>query len=265
MANLHSPVGVFDSGVGGISTLGAMLSLMPEEHFIYFGDIANAPYGTKNPEEVQACVDRVIDRLCAMDVKAVAIACNTATAVAAASLRARLTLPVIGIEPALKPAHELRKTGQILVMATPVTLKLPKFGLLYAKYGEGAVPLPCPGLMELVEQEDFAGAREYLREKFAPFDPARMDAVVLGCTHYVFLKEIVRELVPAHTAVLDGNEGTARQLKRVLEGAGLKRPAGLKGSLQLMTSGDPERDLPIMKRLLTRSCPSYPVDYYSGN
>ena len=157
------PIGVFDSGVGGISTLGSLRKELPGERFLYFGDTANAPYGTKPREQVLLLAEHVFNHLLESGAKAVVIACNTATAVAAAELRARYTLPIIGMEPALKPAAEARKNGQILVLATPVTLRLEKFARLMALYGEGAVPVPCPGLMDLVEREDFSGAERYLR------------------------------------------------------------------------------------------------------
>lgn len=150
VADKYSPVGVFDSGVGGISVLAAMAKLMPGEHFIYCGDTANMPYGTKPQAEVMTCVRGVIGRLLDRDVKAIVIACNTATSVAAATLRQELTLPIIGMEPALKPAALLRNNGRILVLATPNTLRLPKFQTLMSRWGEGAIPVPCPGLMDLV-------------------------------------------------------------------------------------------------------------------
>ena len=250
MADRHSPIGVFDSGVGGIGTLAALRRELPQERFLFYGDTANAPYGTKTREDCMACIERVMAHLLAADVKAVVIACNTATAVAAAELRARYDLPIIGIEPALKPAHELRHGGSILVLATPMTLRLEKFRALYAKYGEGAIPLPCPGLMELVEAEDNEAARRYLLALFAPYDLTRVDAVVLGCTHYVFLRPILAEILPSTVSVLDGNEGTARQLRRVLTERSLL--AAGEGSVTLETSGAPEIVLPVMQRLLER-------------
>ena len=244
------PVGVFDSGVGGISTLGALIRELPEERFLYFGDTANAPYGTKEPEEVLRCVRAVVDRLLAMDVKALVIACNTATSVAAAALRAELPLPIVAMEPALKPAHTLRHGGTVLVLATPVTLRLEKFQRLMELYGEGAEPVPCPGLMELVERESWTEAEAYLRETLARHRTAQLDAVVLGCTHYSFLKPILRRLLPEETAVLDGNAGTARQLRRVLTERGLLAPQG--GGQQpvlLSSSADPAQPA-LMRRLL---------------
>lgn len=249
MADRADPIGVFDSGVGGVSTLAAMTRLLPRERFIFYGDTAHAPYGTKPREIVLGYVRDVMDILLAQGVKAVAIACNTATSVAAAELRATFDLPIIGIEPALKPAHEHRHGGNILVLATPMTLRLEKFQRLMGRFGEGAVPLPCPGLMELVEREDFAGARAYLAERLAPYDLRRVDAVVLGCTHYVFLRPVLSELLPETVEVLDGNLGTARQLRRVLEERGLLATEG-QGSVTFQTSGDPADILPRMERLL---------------
>ena len=251
MADRFSPIGVFDSGVGGIGTLAALRRELPGESFLFYGDTANAPYGTKSREEVMGCVSRIMDRMLARDVKAVVIACNTATAVAAAELRARYTLPIIGIEPALKPASEIRREGSILVLATPMTLRLEKFRALYARYGEGAIPLPCPGLMELVEKEADDEARRYLLDLFKPYDLTRVDAVVLGCTHYVFLRPILKEILPPTVSVLDGNEGTARQLRRVLTANGLLSDG--QGSVTLETSGNPALVLPVMQRLLERA------------
>ncbi len=159
-------------------------------------------------------------------VKAIVIACNTATSAAAVDLRAEYSdLPIIAMESALKPASLLHSDGVVLSLATPGTIAGEKYAHLYALYGKGVVSLPCPGLMEFVERGDTGSEalKAYLREKLAPYlangqTPA---AVVLGCTHYVFLKKTVQSLLPAATRVLDGNEGTVRQLRRRLDGAGL--------------------------------------------
>ena len=249
MADRFSPVGVFDSGVGGVSVLGSLMNRMPGEDFLYYGDTANAPYGTKPEAEVLAHVRRIIDTLLARDVKAIVIACNTATSIAAETLRSELSLPIIGMEPALKPASELHRGGQILVMATPNTLRLAKFRRLMERYGRDAVPVPCPGLMELVERRDWSLAESYLRELLVTYDPSTLDAVVLGCTHYVFLRPILRRLLPSHVYILDGNEGTARQTHRVLERNALLSP-NAEGHAELLTSGEPAIVLPVMLSLL---------------
>ena len=248
--NAENPIGVFDSGVGGISVLAELERELPHEHFVYYGDTLHAPYGTKTPEEVMACVRQVMKELTAREVKAVVIACNTATSVAAATLRQEMDLPIIGMEPALKPASLIRHGGAILVLATPVTLSLPKFQSLMERYGEGAVPLPCPGLMDLVEQKNFPEAKHYLQQALSAYDLAAVDAIVLGCTHYVFLRPLFRELLPDHVQVMDGNSGTAKQLRRVLEGKNLLRNDG-EGNVLLLSSSPKEEDHARMTELLT--------------
>ena len=252
MGDKNSPIGVFDSGVGGISTLGALKRELPMERFHYYGDTKNAPYGTKSTEEVIACSRRVVDLLMASDIKALVIACNTASGAAAATLRAELTIPVIAMEPALKPAEEGRRGGQILVMATPLTLKQEKFLGLMDRFGAHALPMPCPGLMELVEREDEAGARRYLEKIFGTWELENVDAVVLGCTHYVFLKPMIRQMLPDRIRMTDGNAETARQLRRVLAERGLLREERA-GSVRMETSGEAEKILPVMERLYEKA------------
>ena len=251
MNTAADPIGVFDSGVGGISTLKEAVRLLPSENFIYYGDTANAPYGTKTTEEVMRCIRNVLKHLMDENIKALMIACNTATSVAAATLREELSIPVIGIEPALKPASQARKDGDILVLATPVTLALPKFRLLMDQYGDGAVPVPCPGLMELVERQDVAGCREYLGNVFERYGTDRIDAVVLGCTHYVFLRGMLEKMLPARIMIADGNTGTARQLQRVLMTNSLDRKEG-RGSVCFLSSGGPEQTC-LMKEFFSKN------------
>ena len=250
--NREDPIGVFDSGVGGISTLGAMAHLLPGENFIYYGDTRNAPYGTKSTEEVIQCVKEVTAQLLNEQIKALVIACNTATGAAAATLRRELTLPVIGMEPALKPAWEAHRNGDILVLATPLTLRQEKFTVLMEKYGEHARTLPCEGLMELVEKEDDRGAEIYLKRLFSNWNAEQISAVVLGCTHYVFLRPMIRKMLPPQVMITDGNEGTARQLKRVLEANQLLSERK-KGEILLKTSGEKETTIPVMRRLLDKA------------
>ena len=250
MNRREDPVGVFDSGVGGISALIAMKRLLPNETFIYYGDTRNAPYGTKATDEVIRCVQDVVARLQEDRIKALVIACNTATGAAAATLRKELDIPVIGMEPALKPASELRKDGSILVLATPLTLHQDKFERLMEKYGEGAIRVPCTGLMELVENEDYDQAEAYLKQVFSAYDMNTVDAIVLGCTHYVFLKDMIRDMIPPSVAITEGSDGTARQLKRILQRNNLINESG-RGKIILETSGT-EKDLQLMRKLLEK-------------
>ena len=208
-----APIGVFDSGLGGLSVLGAATALLPNESFIYFGDNRRAPSGDKPPEVVLRHAEDVTDKLLSLGCKAIVIACNTATSVAAQPLRKQLSLPVIGMEPALKPASLLPGAGRILVLATRLTLSQEKFNRLMARYGRDAVAVPCPGLVELVEAGETEGARvdALLARLLSPYRDEGCKAVVLGCTHYVFLRRSVERVFGSGVPVIDGNAGTARQ------------------------------------------------------
>ena len=244
------PIGVFDSGIGGVSVLRNLRAHLPGETFIYYGDDANAPYGTRPEEEILRLARADVGFLTDLGVKAIVIACNTATSAAAKTLREEMALPIIGMEPALKPASEMRKNGIVAVLATPATLRQQKFRALMEKYGAHAVPIPCPGLMEFVERGEIDGERldGFLQKTFQPYRGAQIDAAVLGCTHYVFLKNAIARALPG-VPLVDGNEGTARQLKRVLEEKGLLSDAA-RGSVRFYTSGNAETLLPLMKSLL---------------
>ena len=250
-ARRDAPVGVFDSGVGGISVLRDLRALMPDEDFIYFGDGANAPYGEKSSGEIRVLAWNVVEKLLDRGIKALVIACNTATAAAAPLIRERLDMPVVAMEPALKPASACAHGGKVVVMATPLTLSLDKFKRLMSEYGRDALPMPCPGLMDMVERGVVDGPEmdEYLAGVREKIGDVRVDAVVLGCTHYVFLRTAVERTFPG-AQVIDGNGGTARQLKRLLEEGGLARgESGRIGSVELITSGDPS-EIELMRKLL---------------
>lgn len=250
-ARRDAPVGVFDSGVGGISVLRDLRALMPDEDFIYFGDGANAPYGEKSSGEIRVLAWNVVEKLLDRGIKALVIACNTATAAAAPLIRERLDMPVVAMEPALKPASACAHGGKVVVMATPLTLSLDKFKRLMSEYGRDALPMPCPGLMDMVERGVVDGPEmdEYLAGVREKIGDVRVDAVVLGCTHYVFLRTAVERTFPG-AQVIDGNGGTARQLKRLLEECGLTRgESGRVGSVELITSGDPS-EIELMRKLL---------------
>ena len=243
------PIGVFDSGVGGVSVLRELVRLLPRERFIYYGDNKNAPYGTRSEEEIRALSLDVANWLLGRDVKAMLVACNTATSAAVATLRERLSIPVVGMEPALKPAYELHADGKILVLATPATLRQAKFHRLYERYGEHAVALPCPELVEFVESGRCEGDEidAYLARRFADVQGEKLAAAVLGCTHFSFLKKALGRALPG-VPLLDGNEGSARRLEYLLRENGTLREAG-EGSVEFFTSGDEAVFLPLMRRL----------------
>jgi len=213
----------FDSGVGGLTVLREACRTLPAESYLYYADTLNVPYGTHSKEEVcgfvAACIDDILSRC---SVRAIVIACNTATSVAAEDLRKRYSFPIIGMEPAVKPAlQSVREMERrVLVTATPLTLKEQKFQRLLGRLdGSGLVDmLGLPGLVRLAEEGKFDGpeAVSYLQEQFAPYELDRYGAIVLGCTHFVFFKEAIRRIIPPHILVMDGNKGTVKQVQRVL-------------------------------------------------
>ena len=168
------PIGFFDSGVGGLSVLKEAIKLMPNENYIYFGDSKNAPYGVKNVDDVKELTYNAFNLLREKGAKAVVVACNTATSAAVADLRKDYKdIPIVGIEPALKPAVELNRDGAIVIMATPMTLREKKFGNLMNKYngGKEIIPMPCAGVVEFIESGDLDGddLKDYLKDKFSEF------------------------------------------------------------------------------------------------
>ena len=223
MPNKQDYIAVFDSGVGGISVLRALLKELPGEKFRYFGDCANAPYGTKSTEEVRALTLAAAEKLFSRNIKALVVACNTATAAAIDDLRNKYPDKVIvGIEPAVKVAYDHFPKGRVGVLATPVTLREEKFAHLAEGFPQmEIVSIPLPGLVELIESGSSAGEIEaFLRPTLAPY-AGKLDAAVLGCTHYPLVAENIQKLLGEHTALLDGAAGTAMQTKRRLEQAGL--------------------------------------------
>ena len=235
------PVGVFDSGVGGISVLSEMVRLLPGEDFLFYGDNANAPYGVKPREEIRRLAKECARHLYTRGIKALVVACNTATSAAIEDLRREYTdIPVIGIEPALKPAVMTGSHPCVVVMATPMTVEGDKFHMLSDRFKEQAevIALPCPGLMEYVEEGlyDSPIVEEYLTALLQPvLGQKHVDAIVLGCTHYPFVRnricQVAARLTGRNVQILDGSEGTARQLKRRLEEMDLCAPGTGRGTI----------------------------------
>lgn len=246
MGRRERPVAFFDSGLGGISVLRAARRALPRENYLYYGDSKNAPYGEKTPEEILRLSEAVMARVLDMGAKAVVIACNTATGVAVDRLRKEYPeVPILGVEPAVKPAAEAFPRGTVLVMATPACLEGARFAELLQRAAGGArvVPVPCGGLMEFVERGEIEGPdlRAYLREKLRPYEMERADAVVLGCTHYPFLRKAIREAFPPGTALIDGSQGVAAELRRRLSELGLLNPGPEPGRVDFYNSlEDPE-------------------------
>jgi len=225
MVSKSDYIAVFDSGVGGVSVLRELLRLMPNERYLYFGDSANAPYGTKTTAEVRNLTIAAAKRLMARGCKALVVACNTATAAAIIDLRAKYPdRIIIGIEPALKVAADHFPGGEVGVMATPVTLREEKFDILLHRFTDSCTvhKIPAPGLVELIEhgKAESEDCEALLAALLSPYI-GKLDALVLGCTHYPFASKVISKILGEKTTLLDGGPGTARQTKRRLEGEGL--------------------------------------------
>lgn len=239
------PIAVFDSGIGGISVLRHLLTLLPHENYIYLGDSANAPYGEKSAARVKELTFRRVEELLHKGAKAVVLACNTATSAAAADLRAAYPRTVIvGIEPALKPAAACRPGSTVLVMATPMTLREEKFRLLRQKWsGEARViDLPCYGLAEMIDRGRTDGPElyAYLERLFRELPRQQVSAVVLGCTHYPHVRQAIASFFGPEVRIFDGGEGTARETCRRLREAGLLNPAPSAGRVEILNTAGPE-------------------------
>ena len=234
-------IAVFDSGVGGISVLRHLVDTMPGERYLYFGDSANAPYGSRTTQEVQALTLTAIENLMAQyPIKAVVVACNTATAAAIRLLRHTYPkLIIIGIEPALKVAADHFPGGRIGVMATEVTLREEKFDSLLHRFDEECTitKIPAPGLVPLIEAGKVEGpeVEALLREILYPYI-GKLDALVLGCTHYPFVARSISKVLGPEVVLLDGGNGTARETKRRLAQADLLEQGS--GEIRILNSAD---------------------------
>lgn len=253
------PIGVYDSGIGGISVLAEIVRLLPNENYIYLADSANAPYGTKSYQQVLELSLNAARSLISRDIKALVVACNTATSVAIEEMRKEFNIPVIGMEPALKPAVETGKNGHIVVMATPLTLVEEKFVNLYNRYNDktSIIPVPCPGLVEIIESEaEPDKIQQYLTDRFKNIKISDISAVVLGCTHYCFVKNELADVIGRQKLIVDGNAGTARHLKTTLSSCKLLNDDNkirTHTGVDYITSGNIERIIPLCQRFLTKA------------
>lgn len=249
------PIGFFDSGVGGISVMKKSIEIMPNEDYIYFGDSKNAPYGVKTVKEVRDLTFEAVRFLLSKGVKGIAVACNTATSAAVAELRLVYpNLPLVGIEPALKPAVELNKSENILIMATPMTLREKKFSALMEKYRETSkvTPVPCAGLVEFIEKGILDGEEleDYLYKKVNTYKKEGIGAIVLGCTHYPFIKETLSKVVGIDVEIVDGSLGTVKELRRKLLEKELLTDREFIGKIDIYNSSENEEFIKLSKRLI---------------
>lgn len=240
----ESPIGFFDSGVGGLSVLKYALKIMPEENYIYFGDSLNAPYGTKTKEQVFELTKNAINHLIGQNVKAIVVACNTATSIAVDTLRQEIDVPIISMEPAIKPALE-KTEGKVLLLATNVTLNSDRVNKLIKKYdiNDRVIKLPCPQLAKKIEEAVFLknDIDDYLSDLLLPYKDKNITAIVLGCTHYPFVKDKICSILGKNISVFDGTEGTVLHLKEILESNNIKNQNKNKGCVKVESSiKDPE-------------------------
>lgn len=253
----NQPVGVFDSGLGGVSVLREAVRILPRESFLYYGDNANAPYGDRTEEEITALTFDCAHFLQRKGAKIILIACNTATATCVSRIREELDIPVVSIEPAIKPACEAPGSGKILMAATLATTRLQRYRALQARMPDPArvVNVPCPGLVDRIEQGIFAqDAFDDLFDRyFSAYHGERIDGIVLGCTHYVFIREAFARYAKTHflgeAKLYDGNLATAKQLRHVLEEKSLAKEQGT-GTITFYSSGDADRFTSLFARLL---------------
>lgn len=251
-------IGVLDSGVGGLSVLREIRRQLPGEHVLYVADSAHAPYGDRDAAFIDRRVSAIADFLVARGAKAIVVACNTATGIAVDGLRQRLSLPVVAIEPAVKPAALRTYTGRIGVLATSRTLASDRFKGLVTTHASGVDVLEeaCPGLVERVEAGDFDGpeTRRLVTSYVAPLREAGVDVLVLGCTHFPFLEPVIREVAGPGVTIIDPAAAVARELARRLDQAGLT--AGqTRGDEIFLTTGDPAVVAPVFAHVW-----GHPVD-----
>ena len=249
----RQPVGVFDSGVGGLSVLREIRALLSNEDLLYVADSAYIPYGEKPPAFVRARAIALTQFLLDHDAKAIVVACNTATAIAIAPLRARFAVPIVGMEPAVKPAATQTRARSIGVLATNSTITSERFASLLARFA-GNIEVhvqPCPTLVEHVERGDLTGSatREQVKKYVAPLIDRGVDTLVLGCTHYPFLHALIADVAGPEVHIIDPNPSVARELQRRLDRGHLRSPANHQGSEKFWTSAEPEDAERVMMRL----------------
>jgi glutamate racemase len=252
-SNNNQPIGIFDSGVGGISVLKHIHALLPHEDLIYLADSKYAPYGNKTAEEIiQRCLI-LSDDLLQKNVKAIVVACNTATAAAIDTLRNTFDIPIIGMEPAVKPAAEASKNGVIGVLATVGTLKSAQFAALLAAYGRDVkvVTQACVGLVECIERGelDTENTKALIRLYTAPLLAEGADTIVLGCTHYPFVKDAIQEIVGDKITLIDTGAAVAKQLKHQLQEKDLLSVNQEKAEVNFWTNSEAENAEQVTEKL----------------
>lgn len=217
----NQPIGIFDSGIGGTTVLKKIIEKLPNEKYMYYADIDNVPYGTKPKEEVKKYINQAVEFLVSKKVKAIVIACNTATSIAIEDLRKRYSIPIIGIEPAVKPAIENRGEKRVLIMATPTTIREKKLNKLVQNLNANKYVdlIAMPRLVEFAEKGDFESreVEKYIQTELKQYNLNEYSELVLGCTHFPLFKKTLSKIFPKETQFIDGSTGVANRLKNVLK------------------------------------------------
>lgn len=237
-------IAFFDSGVGGLTVLKAAMERYPSATYLYYADKENVPYGKKTPKEIKRYVSKAVAYLIQQDIDILVIACNTATSVAVKKLRKQYEIPIIGMEPAVKPAllHLDHERTKVLVCATKLTLKLDKLKDLITDLDAGDKTrfLSLQKLVTLAEEGQMDGpeVEKYLKKKLKPIKWGKISALVLGCTHFIYYRDALRRLIPEHVAIIDGNEGTVDRVMHFVQL--LQTGADDAGTLSYYDSGVPK-------------------------
>lgn len=268
-----APIGVFDSGVGGLSVVEELRRALPHEAILYLADTAHCPYGARSLDEIAGLSAACAGWLRSRGAKVVVVACNTASAAALPRLRAGAgpDWPVVGLVPAVKPAVAHTRSGRVGVLATPGTLRGSLLADVIARFatprGVQVLTAVSPLLVPLVEAGALDGAptREAVAAAVDPLVVAGADVLVLGCTHYPFLRPLIHSLYGEGLLVLDSGAGVAQQTARVLAERGLLNPAPRPGRLRVHTTGDPVTVAPVVARLLGQETPVHPADLAEAN
>ena len=256
--NTQSPIGIFDSGIGGISVLRAIREQMPEEAILYFGDQGHIPYGPRPMQQIRDFSEAIARFLLEHGAKIIVVACNTASAAALTYLRDLFPqAQFVGMEPAVKPAAEHTHTGKVGVLATPATFQGALYASVVERFANGVELFQntCPGLVQQIEQGNLQGeqTRRILEDALLPMLEKNIDTVVLGCTHYPFVIPLIQDIVGKGVRVIDPAPAVARQTRRLLDARGIRNSSSSRGDISFYTSGDPEKLRSLLPLLLGES------------
>ncbi|MDD2695439.1 MAG: glutamate racemase [Anaerolineales bacterium] len=259
-AGAMAPVGVFDSGVGGLSVLRALRQLLPNEKLLFLADQAHVPYGSRPLAQVQGFAEGIVHYLLAQGAKLVVVACNTASAAALQRMRLDFPgLPFVGMEPAVKPAAETTRSGAVGVLATPATFQGALYASVVERFAQGVRVLQhtCPGLVAQIEAGQLKApeTRRILEDALLPMLAEGIDTVVLGCTHYPFVIPLIEQIAGPGVRVIDPAPAVARQAGRILDALALRNPHASAGSVTYLTSGDPAALQAMLPKLIGESAP----------